>query len=116
MENDVMHCSRNGAKVVVKILKPAYISDMVSKLLTGQGLINGWEELFLLDLLYSVIDELSDNVKSTLSTFLSFLTKYANSLLELRTSRVCVYFDLKPHLYSIRSEAQVLGSYSDSSE
>lgn len=41
MENDVMRCSRNGAKVVVKSCKPVHISDIASKLLTGQGLING---------------------------------------------------------------------------
>lgn len=53
-----MHCSWNWAKEVVKSCKPVHISDTVSKLLTGQGLINGKEGTVLLPLLYSVNDEL----------------------------------------------------------
>lgn len=86
MENDVLHCSRNGAKVDVKSCKRSHISDIVSKLLTGQGLINGWEELFLLHLLYSANDELCQEWQC-LKNSLHFLFSFSSL-------RVCVHLGL----------------------
>lgn len=48
MKNDVERCSWIGAKEAVKSCKPVHISNIVSKLLTGQGLINSREKSFLL--------------------------------------------------------------------
>lgn len=50
LKNDVEQGSWIGAKVVVRSCKPVHISNITSKLLTGQGLINAREELFLLHL------------------------------------------------------------------
>lgn len=52
MKNDVECCVWIRAKELVKNCKPVHISSMLSKLRTGQGLINGRGELFLLYLTY----------------------------------------------------------------
>lgn len=52
MKNDVECCVWIRAKELVKNCKPVHISSMLSKLRTGQGLINGSGELFLLHLTY----------------------------------------------------------------
>lgn len=41
MKNGVERCSWIEAKEVVKSYKPVHISNILSKLLTGQGLIKG---------------------------------------------------------------------------
>lgn len=113
-------CSWIGAKEVVKSCKPVHISDIVSKLLTGQGLINSREELFLLHLPYSLQKWWTAHAESDIVGKNFFFYKCANSLLEVRKRRVCqsecgAYFALNL-IYILRSEGWVLGSYTDSSE